>query len=141
MKKRILSIIATLTIVFGAFASAPAYASGTSACKGGNNDPSCNKVCQDSKIPAETKQAAGCSMTTSDTLPSHVENIINVAISVVGILAVIVIVVGGQRMVTSSGDPVKVKQAKDMILYAGIALVIATLAYAIITFVGQAIGK
>ena len=139
MKKKILSIIAVLTIVLsGAFVYAPVYA-GT--CSGGNNDEKCNRVCQDSTISAEVKEAAGCSMTTSDTLPSHIENIINVAISVVGIIAVIVIVIGGQRMVTSSGDPGKVKQAKDMILYAGIALVIATLAYAIINFVGTAIGK
>ena len=137
MKKKILSIIAVLTIVLsGAFVYAPVYA-GT--CSGGNSDAKCNKVCQDSTISAEVKEAAGCSMTTS--LPSHIENIINVAISVVGIIAVIVIVIGGQRMVTSSGDPGKVKQAKDMILYAGIALVIATLAYAIINFVGTAIGK
>ncbi len=139
MKKKVLNIIAILTIVLsGAFVYVPVYA-GT--CSGGNNDAKCNKVCQDSTISAEVKEAAGCSMTTSDTLPSHIENIINVAISVVGIIAVIVIVIGGQRMVTSSGDPGKVKQAKDMILYAGIALVIATLAYAIINFVGTTIGK
>lgn len=137
--KKILSVLAVLTIaVAGLSASTPVFAG---ECSGGNQDASCNKICSDTSIAQEIKDAAGCSHSSGDTVTTNVENIINVAITVVGILAVIVIVIGGQRLVTSSGDSGKIKQAKDMIIYAGIALVIAGLAYAIVTFIGTSIGK
>lgn len=137
--RKTLGIIASLSImVAGLFVSAPVFAG---ECSGGNQDASCNKVCSDPKIAQEIKDAAGCSNTSDDLVTNNIESIINVAITVVGILAVLVIVVGGQRLVTSSGDPGKIKQAKDMILYAAIALIIAGLAYAVVTFVGTSIGK
>jgi hypothetical protein len=139
MKKKILSIFAILTIALaGVFVAKPAFAG---QCSGGNNDAECNKVCQDTSIPQSVRDAAGCSDTSSDTLPSHLKSIIDAVIALVGIIAVLVIVVGGQRLVTSSGDPQKVNQAKNMILYAVIAVIIASLAYAIINFVADSIGK
>ena len=45
------------------------------------------------------------------------------------------IVFAGQRFLSATGDPGRIKQAKDMILYAGVALVIAALAFAIVNFV------
>lgn len=59
----------------------------------------------------------------------------NILIFLVGALAVLVIIFGGLRYVTSTGDAARVKQAKDTILYGIIGLVIAILAYAIVTFV------
>lgn len=137
--KKLLGFIAALTITLsGLMITAPVYAG---ECSGGNNDPDCNKVCQDAGISQTIKDAAGCSDTTSDILPVYLKNIVNVAITVVGIVAVIAIVIGGQRLVTSSGDPQKTTQAKNMIMYAVIAVVIAGLAYAIINFVATSIGK
>jgi multisubunit Na+/H+ antiporter MnhB subunit len=54
---------------------------------------------------------------------------------VLGLVAVFVIVLGGVQFVTASGDPTKVKKAKDAILYGVIGLVIAILAYPIVNFV------
>jgi multisubunit Na+/H+ antiporter MnhB subunit len=48
---------------------------------------------------------------------------------------VVVIILGGVQYTTSSGDPAKVKKAKDTILYGIIGLVVALLAYAIVNFV------
>lgn len=70
-----------------------------------------------------------------DDFTKTIEQIINVAITVVGIAAVSVIVFAGQRYITSAGDASKAKQAKDMIMYAVIGLIIAILSWAIISFV------
>jgi len=63
------------------------------------------------------------------------DSVINTLIFAVGIISTITIVVAGIRYVTSSGDPARIKGAKDAILYAVIGLVIAIMAYAIVNFV------
>ena len=60
-------------------------------------------------------------------------------IGFIGIVAVIFVVYGAITYITSSGDPGKVKKAKDMILYAIIGLVIVALAEIITSFVSGAI--
>ena len=47
----------------------------------------------------------------------------------------------GQRYVVSGGDSAKVKAAKDMIVYAVVAIVVAVLSWAIINYIVGAIGK
>lgn len=54
---------------------------------------------------------------------------------VVGIIAVIVIIVGGLRFVTSEGDAQAANRAKNSVAYACVGLVLAVLAYAIVNFV------
>ena len=73
-------------------------------------------------------------------IPELINTIINVAIAAVGIISVGAIVLGGQRLVVSSGDGEKVKSAKQIIIYATVALVVAFLAYAIVQFVLASIG-
>jgi len=64
-----------------------------------------------------------------------ITTIINVFSVVVGIVAVIMIIVGGFRYITSGGDSTKVTSAKNTILYAIIGLVIVALAQIIVKFV------
>lgn len=59
----------------------------------------------------------------------------NILIFLVGALAVIMLIYGGLRYVTSTGDAARVKAAKDTILYGIIGLVVAILAFAIVNFV------
>lgn len=61
--------------------------------------------------------------------------IINTLLVIAGIVAVIVIIVGGISYTVSAGDPAKVKKAKDTVLYAVIGLVVAILAFSIVNFV------
>ncbi len=65
--------------------------------------------------------------------------IINTLLYVAGGVAILIIVLGGIRYVTSTGDATRVKQAKDTILYAIFGLVIAILAFAIVNFVANRI--
>lgn len=69
------------------------------------------------------------------------QGISNILIFLVGAIAVIVIIFGGLRYVTSTGDAARVKQAKDTILYGVIGLVIAILAFAIVNFVTSQLQK
>ena len=71
----------------------------------------------------------------NNTLVDSVQGIINAIIAVLGIVAVLVIILGGVQYMTSSGDSAKVKKAKDTILYGVIGLIICVLAFAIVNFV------
>ncbi len=61
--------------------------------------------------------------------------IINVISLLVGVVAVIMIIIGGFRYITSGGDTTKVGSAKNTILYGLIGLVIVALAQVIVRFV------
>ena len=71
----------------------------------------------------------------AETADNMVEPIVSTLLFVVGVVAVVVIIIGGILYVTSTGDPGKTKRAKDTILYAVIGLVVAIMAYAIVAFV------
>ncbi len=60
--------------------------------------------------------------------------IIDVVLGLIGLLAVIVIIIGGVTFVTSQGDAAKVTKGKNTILYGVIGLVVALLAFAIVNF-------
>jgi len=68
-----------------------------------------------------------------------VRQIINTVIYAVGIIAVVMVIIGGINYALSQGDPGKVKKAKDTILYGIVGLVISLLAFAIVSFVLGAI--
>ena len=72
---------------------------------------------------------------TLDGSGGVVTAIINGVLYVVGVLAVIMVVIGGVQYTTSGGDQAAVTKAKNTILYGIVGLVIAILAYAIVNFV------
>lgn len=63
------------------------------------------------------------------------KQITNVVLYIVGVIAVIMLIIGGIKYVISGGDAKKVTDAKNTVLYAIIGLIIAFLAYAIVNFV------
>lgn len=85
----------------------------------------------------EGAQAAQC-----DGCPSNLfgdagvfRQVTNVILYIVGIIAVIMLIIGGIKYVVSGGDSKKVTDAKNTVLYAIIGLVICFLAFAIVNFV------
>lgn len=68
-------------------------------------------------------------------LMDTIQVIVNVALGVIGVVAVVMIILGGVQYTTSAGDAGKVKKAKDTIMYGIIGLVVALLAFAIVNFV------
>lgn len=76
-----------------------------------------------------------CGATSGDSAQNLMKNVINTLLLVLGIIAVIMIVVGGIRYTLSGGDASSIKAAKDTVLYSVVGLVVAMLAYAIVNFV------
>ena len=70
-----------------------------------------------------------------NSLQQNLALVVNVLLFIIGAIAVIVIIIGGLKYVTSDGDSAKVKSAKDTILYAIVGIIIALLAYALVNFV------
>lgn len=67
------------------------------------------------------------------------KQITNTILYIVGVIAVIMLIIGGIKYVVSGGDSKKVTDAKNTVLYAIIGLVIAFLAFAIVNFVVSAL--
>jgi hypothetical protein len=63
------------------------------------------------------------------------QNILNTAYFIMGIIAVIVIIIAGITYATSAGDSAKVTKAKNQILYAVIGIVVILSAFAITNFI------
>ena len=63
------------------------------------------------------------------------KQITNVVLYIVGVVAVVMLIIGGIKYVVSGGDAKKVTDAKNTVLYAIIGLIIAFLAFAIVNFV------
>ena len=68
-----------------------------------------------------------------------VKNLIDWVIGIAGVVSAVFLVYGGIQYVTSSGDPSKLKRAKDTILYALIGLAIVALTTVITAFVSNTI--
>ena len=68
-------------------------------------------------------------------LNGMISTILNVVFGVVGIVAVIMIIIGGVNYTTSQGDSQKIQKAKNTIMYGIIGLVVVLLAFAIVNFV------
>jgi cytochrome bd-type quinol oxidase subunit 2 len=102
-------------------------------------------VLADCTNPATTAQAIQCgadntagvpgSADPSTKIDSTIANIVNIISLVVGVAAVIMIIVGGFRFITSGGNQESVKSAKNTILYAAIGLIVVALAQIVVRFV------
>lgn len=83
-----------------------------------------------------------CSTTgdATDKVNSVIGTVINMLTILVGVVAVIMIMWGGMRYVTSGGDSGKVTTAKNTIIYAIIGLVVVALSQFIVRFVLSKLG-
>ena len=68
-------------------------------------------------------------------LTGSVTAILSAIIAALGLVAVVVMIIGGYNYMTSSGDAGKVEKAKKTILYGLIGLIVCALAFVIVNFV------
>lgn len=100
-----------------------------------------NKVCEELEgvedVDESVLQAAGCSGPTGKhkNISELINTIINVAMSLAGIVCVGALILAGQRYIAAGGDAAKIASAKRTIVYAIVSLVISFLAFAIVKFV------
>lgn len=101
------------------------------------NENICTGVNADSSFCQENEQTKNATPQDNRIYGPNgiVTRIVRIIARVIGVAAVIMIIVGGIRYITSSGDTNNINGAKNTILYAIIGLVIAALAEAIIIFV------
>lgn len=126
MKKFLISLAAIALAITGSFAIAlPSYADSSST----------KKAACEAAYGAGTDDYNKCVSGSTDDAMKKVRDILNVVFAVIGIVAVIMIIYGGIVMMISSGDPGKIKRAKDTIIYSIVGLIIVLLAFAIVNFV------
>jgi hypothetical protein len=93
-------------------------------------------ICQGAQLDPN---ATGCGDAAISSSSTDVKDIIATGIDlfslVVGIIAVIMIIIGGVKYITSGGDAGNVTGAKNTILYAIIGLIVVALAQTIVYFV------
>ena len=132
MKKIFIAIIAALAAL--SLVAAPVYAdengteasTNSGACdnwRGSTDDPNYKLICGDDGSDNE------------EQAQERVKNALNTVFLWVGIIAVIVIIIGGVLYVVSQGDPAKIARAKATILYSVIGLLVVLLSFAIVNFV------
>ena len=124
LKRSVVSLVAGLLVLISGLALAPAvYAAPSDAAA-------------DACAGVTAAGGGSCSTGSSGT---DVKTIINTVITllswIIGVIAVIMIIYGGFKFVTSAGDSGKVTSARSTIIYALIGLVIVALAQTIVKFV------
>lgn len=91
--------------------------------------------------PKGTSQVGGTCVPTGGnqifTLSQGVGFVLNIMLSIVGLVAVFFIVLGGFRYITSAGDEEQLKNAKGMIVNALIGVAVVLLALALVRIVSN----
>ncbi len=123
LKKFIAKLSIATLLVVPVFAPAIAHAADVngSLCEGANLQVDA-KDCNQNGDP---KQKVNDLLTT----------VINIFSLIVGIIAVVMIIIGGLKYITSGGESSNITGAKNTILYAVIGLVVVALAQFIVRFV------
>jgi hypothetical protein len=131
LKSALLSLLALSFVAAPALVPASVYAA-----------PSIeNGLCQGSNLEAtvdpSTKACVLKDETASGTtkINAIIKTVIDIFSLVVGVVAVIMIIIGGLKYITSGGDSGNITGAKNTILYAIIGLVVVALAQFIVKFV------
>jgi hypothetical protein len=109
---RVLLIVLTLVLVAAPFVAGAQY-----------RDPNPGGT----GLPSDTK------------LSEFILNIINIALGVAGLVAVLFLIIGGFRYITAAGNEEAGEQAKKIILNAIIGIVVIILSFVIVRVIGQAL--
>lgn len=86
-------------------------------------------------VGAAAGGSTDCTSDSGTSVNRVIAAVVNILSLIVGIIAVIMIIVGGFRYVTSGGDSSSTTTAKNTIIYAIVGLVIVAFAQAIVQFV------
>ena len=89
----------------------------------------------DSSGSCQTKDKDGNNVSASSKVNKLLDDIVNLFSIIVGIVAVIMIIYGGFRYITSGGDSSKITDARNTILYAIVGLIIVAFAQFVVKFI------
>lgn len=97
-----------------------------------------NGICQGlNEAASGSNSTSGCTTGTNpkDSLKDLASQVVNIFSIVVGVVAVIMIIVGGFKYITSGGESSNVSGAKNTLIYAIVGLVIVAIAQFIVHYV------
>ncbi len=95
-----------------------------------------NSLCAGANLDVTTTCNTGLSAEeATQAINDLIGDVINLFSVIVGVVAVIMIIIGGFKYITSAGDSTNVSSAKNTILYAIIGLIIVALSQTIVRFV------
>jgi len=124
-KKALVGLLAAPVLAFSALVLAPVLPA--------------SAVCDTTANPSLTG-GADCAQPTGATATLFGEGsifttVVDILLFIIGIVAVIMLILGGIRYTVSGGEAKAVESAKNTILYAIIGIVVAFLAYAVVHWV------
>ncbi len=82
----------------------------------------------------------GSQTMTIGSIPQIVNKIINAILTIIGAIALLVVIYGGFMWMTSAGNENRVAKGKSTLMWAAIALAIIFLAWILVGFLFQALG-
>jgi cytochrome bd-type quinol oxidase subunit 2 len=94
-----------------------------------------SSLCGGSNIELNESSDCNNDSANKDSLENLLTNVVKYFSIIVGVIAVIMIIVGGFKYITSGGDSSNDSAAKNTIIYAIVGLVIVALAQLIVHFV------
>jgi hypothetical protein len=125
MMQKIRNLVLALTIaLLGGLVLTPALANADfkdDACQGVNT--------------LNGNSGTSCSSTAEGSLNKIIRTVIQIFSVVVGFISVIMIIVGGLKMITANGDSGAISSARSTIAYALIGLVVVAMAQVLVHFV------
>ena len=134
--KKLLAIIFSVVMLGACAIYSPTYALVDEGGAGGGGSTEVEDPC----VKHKSEFPELCKGGHESDAKNKVGSILNVVYSLIGIVAVIFVIIGGFKYMTSQGEPGRVQQAKNTILYALIGLVITVSAFAITAFILHALG-
>ena len=131
LKSLYLSLAALMLILVPSLVLVPAVANADFTTSNIQND-----LCSGSNGNTTGTSTTGCdSSTATSAIDNILTDVVNIFSLIVGVVAVIMIIIGGLRYITSGGDSGNVSSAKNTIIFAIVGLVIVALAQVIVHFV------
>jgi hypothetical protein len=73
--------------------------------------------------------------TSTPSIDRGISNVVGILAVLVGMVSVIGIIYGALLITGSAGDPARIKQGRNAILYACVGIIVSISAYAIVTFI------
>ena len=123
-KKALLGLLAAPVLAFGALVLTPVLPA-SAVCN--VDDPKLS-----TGVDCAQPTGAATSLFGSNSIFTTV---VNILLFIIGIVAVVMLIIGGIRYTMSGGEAKAVESAKNTILYAIIGIVVAFLAYAVVNWV------
>jgi len=131
MKRKLLTLLAPCALILS-FAFGLTIAPAVSA----------DSDCPETDDASELNLSSGIKCAKGEGTPTNLFGgqgifniIVNVLLFLVGIISVVMLIYGGVKYSTSSGDQARVTSAKNTIMYAIVGLIVSILAFAIVNFI------